>query len=152
GPVSWAAQAAQTGPTPFGISVPFTTNFFYDPNLGDLDIDCDLPIQTFTGSGLQLDVDNGPTALASRVFLSTGYPNVSGTIGLGQAVIVEVDYVPATGLHAAYAASVTAGPSPLTVHFTDQTFTSDPAGVTSWAWDFDGDGIVDSTAQNPTFV
>src|SRR5262249_50372477 len=130
GPVSWGAQAAQTGPTPFGISIPFTTSFFYDPNLGDLNVDCDIPIQTFTGSGAQLDVDTGPTALASRVSLSTGYPAASGTIGSGQAVVVEVDYVPAAGLHSSYAASVTAGASPLTVHFTDQTFTSDPAGVT----------------------
>ena len=28
GVVSWAAQPAQVGPTPFGISIPFQTNFF----------------------------------------------------------------------------------------------------------------------------
>src|SRR5262249_52535221 len=138
--------------TPFGISIPFTTNFFYDPSLGDLNIDCDLPIQTFTGSTAQLDVDNGPTVSASRVFLSAGYPAASGTVAQSFALVVEVDYVPATGLHAGYSASVTAGASPLTVSFTDHTFTSDAGGVTSWAWDFDGDGITDSTAQNPTFV
>jgi PKD repeat protein len=152
GPVSWGAQAAQAGPTPFGISIPFTTNFFYDPNLGDLNIDCDLPIQTFTGSTVQLDVDNGPTALASRVYASIGYPTPTGTVGQSFGMVVEVDYVPATGLHAGYSANVTAGASPLTVNFTDHTFTSDAGGVTSWAWDFDGDGIIDSTAQNPSFV
>src|SRR5262245_13474676 len=35
GPVSFPAQPAVVGPTPYGISVPFTTNFVYDPNLGD---------------------------------------------------------------------------------------------------------------------
>ena len=41
-------------------------------------------------------------------------------------------------------------PSPLLVQFTDTTFTSDPGGVTSWAWDLDGDNVVDSTQQNMT--
>jgi PKD repeat protein len=38
------------------------------------------------------------------------------------------------------------GPAPLTVHFTDQS-TNTP---TAWAWDFENDGIIDSTDQNPT--
>jgi PKD repeat protein len=38
------------------------------------------------------------------------------------------------------------GPPPLIVHFTDQS-TNSP---TSWAWDFENDGIIDSTLQNPT--
>ncbi|HEU5181614.1 MAG TPA: metallophosphoesterase [Candidatus Polarisedimenticolia bacterium] len=49
---------------------------------------------------------------------------------------------------AAFLASVTAGPSPLAVAFTD-TSQDDP---TSWGWDFDGDAVVDSTLQNPTHV
>jgi PKD repeat protein len=47
-----------------------------------------------------------------------------------------------------FAASPTAGPAPLKVTFTDQS-TNLP---TSWAWDFDNDGTVDSTAQNPSFT
>ena len=57
-----------------------------------------------------------------------------------------------TGLYSNFTANVTSGPSPLTVNFTDTTFTSDPGGVTSWAWDFDGDNVVDSTLQNPSFT
>ncbi len=38
------------------------------------------------------------------------------------------------------------GPAPLVVHFTDQS-TNNP---TSWAWDFENDGIIDSSLQNPT--
>jgi len=40
----------------------------------------------------------------------------------------------------------TTGDQPLTVNFTDLS-TNSP---TSWAWDFDNDGVVDSTDQNPT--
>src|SRR5438046_2310680 len=42
----------------------------------------------------------------------------------------------------------TSGTAPLTVQFTDQS-TGNP---TSWAWDFQGDGIVDSTQKNPQFT
>jgi hypothetical protein len=96
--VSWNAQPAQAGPTPFGISIPFTTPFLYDPMAGDLNVECDLPIQTFTGSGPQLDVEAGPTtSLASRVYMSTGYPNGATTVWNDHAVVIEVTYVPAAG-------------------------------------------------------
>ncbi|MFN7670945.1 MAG: PKD domain-containing protein, partial [Planctomycetota bacterium] len=49
---------------------------------------------------------------------------------------------------AAFTASVSAGVAPLSVTFTDAS-TESP---TSWAWDFQNDGVVDSTAQNPTFT
>jgi PKD repeat protein len=45
-----------------------------------------------------------------------------------------------------FKADVTNGTVPLTVNFTDQS-TGSP---TSWLWDFDNDGTVDSTEQNPT--
>ncbi|RKY16961.1 MAG: hypothetical protein DRP63_04520, partial [Planctomycetota bacterium] len=40
------------------------------------------------------------------------------------------------------------GTAPLTVNFTDKS-TGNP---TSWEWDFDNDGSVDSTQQNPTYT
>jgi PKD repeat protein len=153
GVVSWAAQPAQPGPTPFGISVPFQTNFFYDPAVGDLNIECDLPVQTFSGAGPQLDVHGtAGQALASRVFLSTGYPTGNGTVGQNHAVVVEVTYIPATGLFANFNASVTGGASPLAVSFTSSSISTAPGGITGYAWDFDGDGVTDSTAQNPTWT
>lgn len=155
GPVSWTAQAAQVGPTPFGISVPLTNSFVYDPTQGDLNIECDIPIQTFTGTGPQLDV-HGVSPQASRVFLTTGYvnggANATGTITANHGVVVQIDYSPANGLFAGFNANVTSGPSPLAVNFTDNSFSSAPGGVTSWAWDLDGDGITDSNLQNPSFV
>ena len=56
------------------------------------------------------------------------------------------------GAIADFQADVTAGASPLTVNFIDTSATSDAGGILSWGWDLDGDGIVDSTVQNPTFT
>ena len=47
---------------------------------------------------------------------------------------------------AAFIGDPTTGTAPLTVQFTDQS-TGD---ITSWAWDFDYDGEVDSYEQNPS--
>ena len=49
---------------------------------------------------------------------------------------------------AGFSAVPGAGQAPLTVAFTDLS-TGSP---TSWAWDFQNDGIVDSTATNPQFT
>jgi PKD repeat protein len=57
---------------------------------------------------------------------------------------------PPSGLYAHFTATPVTGPSPLAVQFTDQSFSSDPGGVLTWAWDFDNDGTIDSTLQNPT--
>ena len=49
---------------------------------------------------------------------------------------------------ASFTASPTSGVAPLTVQFTDTS----SGAVDSRAWDFQNDGIVDSTAANPTFT
>ncbi|RKY16403.1 MAG: hypothetical protein DRP63_05445, partial [Planctomycetota bacterium] len=51
-----------------------------------------------------------------------------------------------TSLKVDFEATPTEGTAPLTVNFTDKS-TGNP---TSWEWDFDNDGTVDSTQQNPT--
>ncbi|WP_011308636.1 PKD domain-containing protein [Methanosarcina barkeri] len=47
-----------------------------------------------------------------------------------------------------FTSNVTSGSAPLSVNFTDLS-TNSP---TSWAWDFDNDGVVDSTDQNTTYT
>jgi PKD repeat protein len=47
-----------------------------------------------------------------------------------------------------FSANPLTGPVPLTVQFIDRS-TGSPA---EWAWDFNGDGTIDSTAQNPSFT
>ncbi len=49
---------------------------------------------------------------------------------------------------AEFSASPTSGYRPLLVSFTDLSTGS----ITSWAWDFDNDSVVDATVQNPTHV
>ncbi|AKB29104.1 Chitin binding protein [Methanosarcina siciliae T4/M] len=64
---------------------------------------------------------------------------------------VKIDYITVSESStpeepvSAFTADVTGGIAPLTVNFTDQS-TGSP---TSWAWDFENDGTVDSTEQNP---
>jgi len=47
-----------------------------------------------------------------------------------------------------FEASPTYGTAPLTVTFTDKS----TGTITQWEWDFDNDGTVDSTQQNPTWT
>ena len=61
-------------------------------------------------------------------------------------------YVPAAGIYPNFTATPRSGNIPLNVQFTDTTYTSDPAGVQTWAWDLDGDGINETFTQNPTIT
>ncbi len=73
--------------------------------------------------------------------------------GSGDAVSTNVDYDPfltasapcTLPLNASFAAEPTGGCQNLSVSFTDGS-TGD---ITAWEWDFDGDGTIDSTDQNP---
>ncbi|MDA3813393.1 MAG: PKD domain-containing protein [Candidatus Cloacimonetes bacterium] len=56
---------------------------------------------------------------------------------------------PLPPLNAEFSADVISDDPPLTVNFTDLTTGSIP---TSWEWDFDNDGTIDSYEQNPTYV
>lgn len=49
---------------------------------------------------------------------------------------------------ASFTADVTSGFAPLTVQFTDTSI----GDVTSWNWDFNSDGIIDSEEQNPVWT
>jgi PKD repeat protein len=64
----------------------------------------------------------------------------------GGAIYWAEEHSEVEGPVADFSADVTSGAAPLTVQFTDLS-TNSP---TSWAWDFDGDGTVDSTEQNPS--
>jgi PKD repeat protein len=51
-----------------------------------------------------------------------------------------------------FTANPTKGWAPLTVQFTDTSTSPDGDEIISWAWDFDGDGNIDSNLQNPTYT
>jgi PKD repeat protein len=153
GPVTFAAGAGNGAgiPGPYVVDIAFATPFLYDPNSGDLNIDFDNPTASWTGAGTTpLDIQS-TAGNGSRCFSSTLYPNPNG-ITNPYSLIAEFSYVPATGLFAGFSASATRGPSPLAVTFTSNSYTSNPGGITSYAWDFDGDSVVDSTLRNPSFT
>jgi PKD repeat protein len=53
---------------------------------------------------------------------------------------------------ASFTVSPTDGWAPLTVQFTDTSTSPDGDEIVSWEWDFDNDGTVDSTLQNPVYI
>ncbi|MBM4062143.1 MAG: PKD domain-containing protein, partial [Planctomycetes bacterium] len=62
------------------------------------------------------------------------------------------EWGPPVGAYAGFTATPTGGPTPLTVQFTDSSFTTHPGGIIAWAWDLDGDSVIDTTLQNPSWV
>jgi PKD repeat protein len=66
-------------------------------------------------------------------------------IGCGNDELLQSIWVEVLGVN--FTASPTSGVARLTVNFTDTS----SGEVTAWEWDFDNDGTVDSTEQNPTY-
>jgi parallel beta-helix repeat protein len=94
----------------------------------------------FDFSGADTDGNGVGTPAYSYGTYGDGYPL------MGQyANYIETTLIAPT---AVFIADVTSGTAPLTVEFTDQS-----AGlIDSYAWDFENDGTVDSTAQSPSYT
>ncbi len=71
-----------------------------------------------------------------------------GMDALQQILVVEYQKEQETTPVAAFSANVTNGTAPLTVQFTDAS----TGNISSYSWDFDNDGTVDSTEQNPVHI
>lgn len=147
-------QSTGLGTGPWFVDVPLATPFAYDPTQGnDLCVDVQFAAGSWNGgSTTYLDIMGGSTAMATRVYNSTAWPSTTGFVGQNHGAVMEVTYTPATGLWADFAADARSGAAPLAVQFRDLSHTDDPTGIVAWSWDLDGDGIIDSTAQNPSFV
>jgi PKD repeat protein len=108
--------------------------------------------QAYTGTG----TGGTPTVVSDPFMTLTAGSAISGlftgTFFSIRAFNGCLNYQPSNGLFSNFTATPTVGASPLIVQFTDTTFTSDPNGVLTWAWDFDNDGNTDSTLQNPQHV
>ena len=139
---------------PFYIDIPLTTPFVYDPAAGDLCVDIQLDGTGWSGTSREADHVSAPqnNPLGSRVFNTGSATATSGTIGNNYVAVCEFGYAPGNVLYPAFAATPTRGPAPLTVQFNDASFSPSPGGVTAWAWDFDNNGIVDSTLPAPSFT
>ncbi|MEN6611015.1 MAG: PKD domain-containing protein [Methanoregulaceae archaeon] len=77
--------------------------------------------------------------------------NLTTTNAYGSETASRTEYIQVIRLAPAanFSANRTEGVPPFTVRFQDTTTDSN---VTGWAWDFNNDGIIDSTEQNPTCV
>ena len=149
GPFTMPA-GAQTTPAAWVPLGPITP-FYYDPTQGK-----DFIIQVRThGPNVSVmpsvDLHSGGSAQrygsqTSSTITTANFSNVNIV------AVVRIDYVPAAGLFANFSGTPVTGTAPLTVNFTDNSFTSDPNGVLAWAWDFDNDGNIDSTLQNPSYT
>ena len=139
-----------------------TTNqggFMGDVILSKLNSDgTDLIYSTFFG-GDRNDLGNAITIDSEGNVYFAGYTNSASfpvTSGAYQSVIsssymeiflAKLDFVSPV---ANFTADILSDYSPLTVQFTD-TSTSE-TDLTTWEWDFDNDGTIDSTEQNPTYT
>lgn len=156
------STAATTGSAPGGTFVcemDLLTNgtaFAYNPAIGDLVLD--FMTAGITGSiaaqmpNWDMLTSTPAPALARRSFSNNnGQFVTTGTTPSTSALVIEITYLPISGIYVNYSASTHGGQSPLSVNFT--ALASSGAGpITSWAWDFENDGIVDSTTPNPTHV
>jgi len=138
---------------PWYITIPLTTDFFYDPTSGnDLTIDIRLDGTGWFGVSRAADhVQNpgiGGVPRGTRVYNTSSLTASTGTSNPSNITVTEFSYVPAVGLVPSFTATPRSGPLGQLVNFTDKTYTSDPGGVTSWAWDVDGIPGTDYTTQN----
>lgn len=154
GPVTVDPITVAATPNPFYVTINLATPFLYDPTQGDLNVDVahDGVFTGGTSASVDMTTTTGAPWLGSRVWALSPTATTAASVQPNLIAPMEVSYTPAAGLYASFTANVTSGPVPLTVNFTDTSFSSDPNGITSWTWDLNGDGIADSNLQNPTFL
>ena len=83
-------------------------------------------------------------------FAGTYTVTLTATNAQGSDTETKADYISARmplPPTADFTATPTTGAAPLRVSFSDRS-----TDATSWSWDFQNDGVVDSTAANPTFA
>jgi len=112
-------------------------------------------------SNLALTLNPGQSTTLTVSFNSTGIEQgmFPGTLFIPSddpehpllSVPITVDITPQP-LIAEFNASPISGQAPLNVHFTSQAYTTDGSNLTDWEWDFDNNGIVDSSLPNPTHL
>jgi PKD repeat protein len=99
-----------------------------------------------TSSALVYDVKNYINATDNEAGIQE---TVSGGMNaLQQILVVDYQKEQEAAPVANFTTNVTSGATPLTVQFTDAS----TGNISSYSWDFDNDGTVDSTEQNPVHI
>ena len=81
----------------------------------------------------------------------TGSITITSPEGLGSSETVEIVQDSLVALYADFTANPLSGDVPLFVQFNDLS-SSPNTTITSWEWDFENDGIIDSYEQNPEWT
>jgi PKD repeat protein len=116
---------------------------FYDYSTGDIEEWA----WDFDNDGAVDSTEQDPSYTYDTVGLYTVSLTATGPGGSGTKTIT--DYIDVgEEVVAGFSASLTSGTAPLEVTFTDNS-TGD---IEEWDWDFDNDGVVDSTEQSPSYT
>jgi PKD repeat protein/pimeloyl-ACP methyl ester carboxylesterase len=139
-------QSMQAGET---TKIADLNNTFWDPNGDALEYQVDISY-----SGLTYD----QTSLNNRVLVLTATESsygshtvsVTATDADNASVIDEFTVAIEPNLVPDFTVEADSGSAPFAVQFTDQSVPSEV--ITSWKWDFNNDGIIDSEDQNPSYT
>ncbi|QPC81198.1 PKD domain-containing protein [Phototrophicus methaneseepsis] len=101
----------------------------------------------FDGDGITDSTDRNPTYVFEQPGEFTVFMTALGPGGQSTTTAEITSSKPVNAPVAGFNVSTNTGNAPLTVSFTNTT----SGNVTGYSWDFNNDGIPDSTAQNPTF-
>lgn len=111
------------------------------------------PIQTWEwdldGNGTIDSTTQNPTHQYSETGTYTVTLTVRNSYGFAS---ISKDITILDALTPSMAADPRTGTPPFSVQFTDTSINRTQTPISSWQWDLDGDGVVDSTEQNPSFT
>ena len=85
------------------------------------------------------------------VYWPAGHVTILTDTTVNQQLNITED-IPESFLRAEFMVDTTLGRSELLVQFTDRSLFDPDHPITSWWWDFDGDGAGDSQEQNPNYL
>lgn len=140
------------GPSAPYVDLTLTTPFTYDPSQGSLLVDFVTDGTLYTGGTAYFPaVERFGQANAARVWSWGSITDPTGTYEMNSGLVMDFDFTFA-GTHADFYADELGAAVGAPLQFYDRSITDAVGGVQSWAWDFDGDGLVDSSAQNPTYA